>query len=560
MRNFARSSFLGALVLSSSLIACSDTPYDDSGPAIDPNAPRVHITSPARGTFAGEVGTIEVTGTTLDDVGVTSVVVNGVTATVDVDGSFKATVPVVAGTNLLHAIAKDAQGNTGKETRAVVAGPMKSLDRSIPTAITATMSAQTFDAIGRGASTLMTTADLTALITPINPVVDMGTVNGVPDCLYGQASVTNVDIGSTSSVKLTPQSGGLFLDATLDNVRVDMHLQWAVACVDGSREVSATASRIRVRGLLGVGLDFFGSIEFELQNPDATLTNFNVDLGGVPQTIIDLLDLDTRMGPVIAWATERFVTPMLNDSLAGLNETKTMDVLGKPVDVTVFPTRVEFDVTGALIELDSEIRGQGDTGEFVYVANTVPSMDMSQGFQLAVADDAANQMLTSFWSVKGMEMGIDLKTGPYGEVGKLYDRVELSAKVPPYVDASGGGLKLTIGDLIATFKNGEGVATQVSINAHLDINVTADPATGALRLDVGTPTAFVDILDENIDGANSLSNAQFEAITSFALSRVVSLGSGAVGAIPLPAAGGVSVKNVSVVEQTGYLVVDGEIQ
>ena len=65
---------------------------------------------------------------------------------------------------------------------------------------------------------------------------------------------------------------------------------------------------------------------------------------------------------------------------------------------------------------------------------------------------------------------------------------------------------------------------------------------GALRLDVGTPTAFIDILDENIDGANALSNSQFEAITSFALSRVVAIGSG------------------GRCEQTGYLVVDGEIQ
>ena len=93
----------------------------------------------------------------------------------------------------------------------------------------------------------------------------------------------------------------------------------------------------------------------------------------------------------------------------------------------------------------------------------------------------------------------------------------------------------------------------------VELSVVAG-ANGALRLDVGTPTIFVDVLDENVDGANQLSNAQFEAVSSFALSRIVAVGSGAVGAVPLPSFGGVSMQNVSVTEEHGYLVVGGEIQ
>lgn len=541
-----------------SVTAC-DTPYEDQ-PAIDPNAPRVHITSPERGTFAGAVGTIEVKGTASDDTQVTSVEVNGVTATVKGDGTWSATVPVTAGTNLLHAIAKDAQNNTGKESRAVVTGPTKTLDRVIEQSITATISAQTFDALGRGASDLAANSDLTALVTPINPVVDMGTTNGVPDCLYGQAHATYVDLGPTTKVKLIPTSGGLLLDADLDNVRVDSHLQWAVSCLDGSRDVRMTAQRIHIGGLLTAGQDFFGNITFTLNDTDISMTGFNVDMGGVPQTIIDMLDLDTRLGPVLAWATEKFVVPMLNDSLAGLNQTKTLDVLGRQVDVTVMPSRIDFDLDGAAVILDTELRSQGDTGEFVFVENTLPAMDVSHGFQLAIADDAANQLLTSLWSAKALDMSFDLKTGPYGEIGKLYDEVEIKTAVPAWLDASGGKLKLVIGDLMASFKNGGNVVTEVAVNANVELSVVSDPDTGALRLDVGKPEVFVDVLDDEIDGANSLSNAQFEAITSFALSRVVAVGSGAVGAIPLPSAGGVAVKDVTVSQQAGYLVLDGEIQ
>jgi hypothetical protein len=556
-----RSHKLTALILGTLVIAACDNAYDPDAPAIDPNAPKIHITSPERGTFAGAVGTIEVKGTVSDTDGVvTSVTVNDVAAVVNTDGTFVANVPVAPGTNLLHAIAKDAQGNTGKETRAVVAGKLSSIDRTITQAITATMSAATFDALGRGAGKFIQDTNLTSMVTPMNPVVDYGTDGtGVPDCLYAQAHITSMDVGK-STVVLAPQAGGLWIDATLENIAVGTHLQWAVSCLDGSRNVTIGATKIRVRGLFAVGIKAGGEFDIKLQNPNVVVTGFSVDLGGVPQDVIDYLDLDGRIGPIVGWATERFVVPMLNNALNGLNETKTIDVFGRQIDIALSPNRIDFDVVGAVVLLDSELRARGDETSpgFVYVANTLPVMDKSQGFQLAIADDAANQLLSSLWAAKGLDVGIDLKTGSYGEVGKLYDRVEITAKVPPHIDATGDALKMTIGDLMATFKNGEAIATQIAINAKLEINVVEGP--GGLRLDVGSPTAYVDVLDENIDGANALSNAQFEAIATFALGRVVAVGSGSVGAIPLPAVGGVAVKDVDVTQQTGYLVVDGDIE
>jgi hypothetical protein len=552
-----------ALILGSiaATAACSDNPYDPDAPAIDPNAPRVHITSPDRGKFAGDVATVEVKGTADDDTGVASVTVNGVAAAVAPDGTWVAKVPVAAGTNLLHAVATDAQGNTGKESRAVVAGPTVGIDRVVGQAITAAMSTQTFDAIGRGAGNFIMDADLGALVQPMNPVLDLGTTNGQPDCLYAQGAITSMDVGA-ADVQLIPQTGGLGLDVTLDDVRVGMFLQYAAACIDGSRNVTARATRLRVTGKLAVSLDGIRNFKIALQNPQVQLVGLDVDLGGIPGAVVDLLSLDTRLGPILAWATERFVVPMVNDALQGLNETKTINVLGKAIDITVQPARIKFDVTGAIVELDTVLRAQGDDASpgYVYVENSVPAMDTSRGFQLAIADDAANQLLGSFWAAKGMDIGLDLKTGPYGEIGKLYDRVELTAKVPPFIDASGtDGLVLTIGDLMATFKNSGSVVTQIAVNAHVTLKVVTN-ADGSLRFDVGTPDVFVDVLDQSVDGANQLSNAQFEAITSFALSRIVAVGSGSVGAIPLPSVGGVAITTLQIEQQHGYLIVNGEVQ
>ena len=97
------------------------------------------------------------------------------------------------------------------------------------------------------------------------------------------------------------------------------------------------------------------------------------------------------------------------------------------------------------------------------------------------------------------------------------------------------------------------------INAQVELEVVKG-TDGKLRFDIGTPTVYVDVIDEGIEGSNQLSNAEFEAIASFALTRIVAVGSGSVGAIPLPSVGGVSVTNLNIENQNGYLIVDGEVQ
>jgi hypothetical protein len=537
--------------------ACADNAYDPNAPAIDPNAPRVHITSPARGTIAGDVQKIEVKGTASDDSGaIASVEINGVAAAVAPDGTFTAYVPLVPGTNLLHAVAKDAQGNEGKESRAVVAGPMATLARHIPQSITATLSSQTFDAIGRGIAGFVKSPSLYTTMQGMNPVVYSGAPDG-PDCLYAQANITSMTV-QDADVLMAPQVGGIFMSAELTNVRIGLHLQWAVACADGSRDVVISASKVSMSGMMTVGL-LANNFDIHLDTPNVTITGFNLNLGGVPQTIIDMLDLNSILGPVLAWGLEKIAVPMMNKSFAGLNETKTIDVLGTMVDIDVKPSHISFTREGGTVLLDTSLRARNDSGSMVFVPNTVPDMDMSQGFQLAVADDAANQLLTSMWSAKGMDKTLDLKNGSYGEVGTLYDQVQLEVKVPPYVDASGDKLVLTIGDMLANFTLGGSPTAGVAINAQVELKVSKG-TDGKFRLDVGTPTTYVDILDEQIEGANQLSNAQFEAIASFALSRVVAVGSGSVGAIPLPQFGGVGVTQLSIDSKHGYLVVNGEIQ
>ncbi|HTR53530.1 MAG TPA: hypothetical protein VMJ10_22710 [Kofleriaceae bacterium] len=518
----------------------------------------MHITTPDRGTFAGNVQTLAVSGTATDDGTVASVTVNGVPAALQSDGTWSASVPVVPGTNLLHAVAKDAQGLEGQETRAVVAGATQPIATSVPNAITATLSAQTFAAIGTATGNFITNGDLASMLQSGNPVVDAG---GGPDCLYVQASITSMTVGG-AQISMVPQDGGLALDGELDDINIGMHLDYAVACINGSRDITISASHVSVTGNMAMGVSS-GQFAISFDNPDVTISGLDLELGGIPGDIVDLLDLNAVLGPILGWATEKFVVPMVNNAFAGLNQTKTITVLGTMVDISVTPSQINFTPEGGLVELDTSLRAHGDDSSpgFVFVQNQLPAMDMSHGFQLAVAANAANQLFGSMWAAKALDQTLDLKTGPYGDIGTLYDSVEISAAVPPYVDASNpqNGLVLTIGDLMASFKNSGTVVTEVAINAQVGVKIDSD-STGAMHLDVGTPTTYVDVLDQGVSGANQLSNSQFEQIMSFALGRIIAVGSGELGAVPLPTFAGVAVSSLSIAEQTGYLVVDGAVQ
>ncbi|HEX3758097.1 MAG TPA: hypothetical protein VHW23_05305 [Kofleriaceae bacterium] len=558
MRNLG---ILATAGLAGALIGCADHPYDPGAPAIDPAAPRVHIVTPARGTFAGDVQMLTVTGTATDDTGVAGVQVNGIDAALAADGSWTATIPVAPGTQLIHAVARDPQGNVGKESRAVVAGPLQPIATPVPQAIAVAMSAQTFGALGRGITGFLQTGDLAAAVAPLNPVIDAG---GGPDCLYVQGSIARLAVGSATSVALLPEPGGLALDVELDQVALGMHLAYAAACLDGATDLTITASHIKVSGVLAVGVQA-GGFDIALTGQNVDLTGVSVDLTGLPGDVVKLLDLEHALGSVVGFAARQLVVPLVNSALGSLNDTRTVSVLGTPVDIHVAPAQIAFDASGAVIVLDAALRAHGDAGApgYVLVPNQEPAMSTDSGFALAVADDAANQLLTSLWAAHGLDHGFDLTTGNYGDIGTLYDRVELAAQVPPFISASatpgGGALRLTIGDLIASFKNGDALATQIAVSAEVDVRVVADPS-GLPRLDVGTPTTYVDVLDDHVTGANVLSNAQFEAIASFALARVIAIGSGAIGAIPLPSLGGVALGDLAIAEQTGYLVVHGNVQ
>jgi hypothetical protein len=84
--------------------------------------PAVSITSPANGATT-PTQPVTVTGKATDNVGVTSLTLNGGAVTPGADGSFSAPVALTAGQNTITAVAKDAAGNSSQAAINVVYAP-----------------------------------------------------------------------------------------------------------------------------------------------------------------------------------------------------------------------------------------------------------------------------------------------------------------------------------------------------------------------------------------------------------------------------------------------------
>lgn len=544
-----------------SLAACDkEIPKDDPR---NPSAPKVRFTSPQRGTILNEVEEVTVTGTAIDpDADLKSVTINGQDVPVDAAGNFTAKLAVKPGVTLLRAVATDLEGNVGKQTQAVMAGKMSPNDTEVADGIMTRISEETLNAIGRGTAKYIADTDLGALVAPMNPVINAGAADG-PDCLYGQVHIGALDV-SSATIALTPVQGAIDINIILNGLKVPMVANYAAACVDGTSNISANADKVTINARLQLAVTN-GLFDVKLVNPDVTFTNLRINTGGLTGQIINLLQIDRAIGPILGVAAERFVVPMINKSLAGLNTTKQVDIMGKKMDISIKPATIDVDVDGAMIRLDTSFRMQGDTeGKgFVYMANRDPAMSALPGFAMAVADDSLNQMFGSMWGAGVMNQTIDLKTGNYGTAGNLFSKIETLALLPPTVDANGdGSLKVVIGDMMAKFTDNESaLVTAASINGDVRLKVEST-ATGELRLAVDNPNITVDVLDsvEGVEGTNALSNDQFEAIVSFGLSRGVAVAAGTLGTIPLPAFGGVKVENVKAEAKGGFVMLTGAVR
>jgi hypothetical protein len=532
-------------------IGCSAADGPDGPP------PVLKITSPARGTIQSGLDDVEVRGTVTaaPDTGngaglpVASVEVNGVPAQVAADGTFVARVPIGAGATMLHTVALDTDGNEALDTRTIEAGTLLPIDSTIDDAITAAISRDAFAKIGELAGNLIKATDLGALVQGMNPVVDSG--DG-PDCLYGQAFIQDLDMAN-ATIELVPYAGGLQLHATIDGLDVPLTTQYAVACVDGDTDVRITADHVDIVGDLALSVSN-GRIDVELMNPDVQLDNLEIDASGLPGTIIDMLSLDSAIQWIIPYAVDMFVGPMLNDAIAGMSVGPLeLDILGQHLTMGVSPSAIEMTADGGKLMMDSEfhVRGSEASPGLVFTQNGLPSMDAGNGFQLAMADDAINQLMNGFWAVGAMNMTIPHQAGQF-------DHLKLEARLPPMMSASttDGDMKLVIGDMMVTLI-GTGVE-QAKLAFNVEIAMQMESEGSVMKLGLQEPVVYIDTTDE-IPNISGFTDDDLETIHHTVVGLMMDQMLPLLGAVPLPSFAGIQLEDISIQGKAGYVTISGAL-
>lgn len=563
-----------ALALPAALLplasGCADRGLGDPR-TIEKDPPVLRVDKPARATVLENAATTVVEGTAWDaGSGIETVLVNDVPAEVAGDGTFHATVPLLDGVTLVQVIAIDRDGNRETDTRAVLQGTFVPAETPVENAAAARVNDETLGAIGLIAGEVLTGLDLGAIAAAYNPVLDTGIT-----CLNVQLSVDDVE-KSLIFVDLVPTWGGISVSADVYDLDVPMTADFSAVCIPGSAGVHLTASRFHMEGTMLLSVDAGHEIAAGVQMASAFFEGFNVDVGVIPGSVIELFysQVDDLVAGILMDQVSEKVPALIEAQFDGFGIERSVSLYGMDIDFGVRPRSASFSPQGGTIVLDSHIgiKNGGAAGPgYLWTPAPLPSMPSSEapgdGFRLAIADDVLNQALQAVWSKGILEYSVPL--GAEGDAGlaALFDRVDLGMPLPPTVAAraSGAAASVTAGDMridvirVDDATGVEQVVTSLAVSAEIGLDVETDP-TGAVRLRSGAPIAWIDVLDENVTGPNPLSDDDVELLSSFIVARLTTMIGGVVGVLPIPSFASARITNVGTQPSDGYVMLGGNVE
>jgi hypothetical protein len=540
-----------AIALFSALTGCAAS--DDSPPTLE-------VTSPERGTLA-EGSQVTVTGQVIDDApGNVQVTVNGVAASVAPDGSFTASLTLTPGIEVIETIATDTAGNRKRDVRAVLSGTLAPSTGQVSDAIGVHIGTSGFAAIGTGIENLVEAMDLTAAVTPMNPVFYDG------GCLGAEVNVTGVDISGVD-LDLVPGIGAVETSVVVHDLVVDLHATYDVACIGGSSNLTVRADAVRIQG--GLGIDVLsGDLRTALRDVGVTIEGFDLDAGGLPGAVLDLIEgvIDDRIADALRTVMTEKVPPMADAKLAEMaGKSWTVPALGRQIAMSVSPTDVDVGPTGAFVAIDTSMVVAGGEGG-AYLSTPAPVtaaiLDDARGIGLAVADDTLNQLFAGLWASGALEHTLPVERG--NPLGLLLDArttaVTVTMSLPPTVStAASGDLRVTIGDMIVrcTDEAGEEMS---SIAVTVSTTIGADSTeTGELHLRLGDPEVYAQVLWQRDDLDTPLEGENVEELVQSVWGIVRQTGDDVLREVPMPSIAGISVSQPSLASRNGFVVVETDL-
>ncbi len=238
-----------------------------------------------------------------------------------------------------------------------------------------------------------------------NPVVDI-------DEWWGSAyaEITGVYFSYPASVFTDVTSGGVYLDARLSNIDIDLHLDGDVIGIGYSLSGDMIATRIRAEGLLTAWLQN-GQVRVGLDITNIGLVNPQIRINGWPswlQWVIDLI-FDLIQGTLIDTVSsmlESELPPVLEELLNSLPFSYQFELMGYLIDLVTEPSDIIFRQASMGIWLGADVSVTPsdpcvppEAGSYYTPSNrinyqpTTPVGGVPYEVAIVLGDDAINRIL-----------------------------------------------------------------------------------------------------------------------------------------------------------------------
>lgn len=512
-----------------------------------PPPPNLTVTSPSRGT-SNNVGTITVTGSAVPGPtgeAVSKVMVNGVAATLLPDGSFSAAITVPNGENVIKTQAFTEYGGVASDSRAIRVGELRPVGSPIPNAVHAALSADAFAKLSVAATNEIKALNVMQLLggSPKSAFSETG--------IDGTATLKAFSF-SNFNITVTPTDGGLMFSAEVDGINVGSHVDYSIIGIGSNADVTATTDKVTISGVLQLTAAGDQGITAQVMAPTITTSKIKLNSGGLTGDILRLVS-DNLQGTIqgaLKSAAEAQMTPMINQAFGAIMGPKTFSVLGQTLDLSATPSAIAFSADGANVTmgLAANLEGSGGSPGYVFTENGTPTLVAgAAGVQVALADDLVNELLAETHQLGLLDLSLKQDFG-------IVDQADFKLSLPPMVnaDATDGSLKLTLGDMIATFKDKGNDVMSAAINAQIALQVVPGTQPNQVALKFGEVDLYVNILGDGDAGdlygiANTGISVQLKNIGDVMIN------------VPVPTVAGLSLDNLSLHGDNGYVVMAGDI-
>lgn len=366
---------------------------------VDAQGPRIIINSPPRGAFvdARRETEVVVRGYVEDDISaVTRVSIQGEEIDLDRDGGFEVTVKPEQGVNSIRIEADDAAGHGSTALRGLIYGRFEPVESPAWNALTLETGTSLFPVIEEAVLAAIDRDTVNALVRQYG-----GGVDGL--------EILGVDFGEVE-ISLEPRNGRLRARIWVYDLRIDVRITQDILLTDITLTGAVLADPAELSTDVYVSATPDGSIRASLGNSRATLTNFDLEIDGVLDTLANWLEdwVGTLAEDVLVNVVGQVVVDQLFDP-AVLQ--RGIEILGHRIDLSMLLTYLALDDSGLSIVADMDTPpaqvAPGHDAPGVYTTeHDTPFGRGDRDVQVAFSDEFVNKVLFQFW--RGGVLDIDL--------------------------------------------------------------------------------------------------------------------------------------------------------